>query len=91
MSCGGREVWGPGRISDKETQGWGRATMEGVIEMRFWGKRKILGRDKERGRAKGTKRGETLFIHSFNKYLMSVYYTPGTVPGAEDIVAMETG
>lgn len=50
-----------------------------------------MGREEERGRAKGTKRGETLFIHSFDKYLMSVYYMPGTTPGARDTVAMETG
>lgn len=59
--------------------------------MGFWGKRKILGRDSERDRAKGTKKGEILFIHPSNKYLMSVYYMLGTVPRAEDTVAMETG
>ena len=36
-------------------------------------------------------REETLFIHSFNKYLMSICYMPGTVLGAGDTVSMETG
>lgn len=40
--------------------------MGSVIEMRFWRKREILRRDEERGRAKETKRRETLFIHSTN-------------------------
>lgn len=43
----------------------------------------------ERGRAKETKRRETLLIHSVNKYLMSVYYMPGTILGG--LVRMEMG
>ena len=50
-----------------------------VIEMRFWGKKKVSGRDEDRGRDEETKREEILLIHSFNKYLMSVHYMPGTV------------
>lgn len=57
--------------------------------MRCWGKRRTLGRDKERGRAKETERRN--IIHSFNKYLMSFYYMSGSVPGAEDTVTMKTG
>lgn len=36
-----------------------------------------------------TKRRETLLIHPVNKYLMSVYYTPGTILG--DLVRREMG
>lgn len=52
--------------------------------------KEITGRDEERDRDKETKRRETLFIHSFNKYLMSVCYMPGTVLGAGDTVDVET-
>lgn len=46
------------------------------------------GRDRG-GRAKETKRRETLLIHSVNKYLMGVYYIPGTILGG--LVSMEMG
>lgn len=55
------------------------------------GEEKDLGKRLREDRAKGTKKGEILFIHPSNKYLMSVYYMLGTVPRAEDTVAMETG
>lgn len=43
----------------------------------------------EKGGQNQTKRREALLIHSVNKYLMSVCYTPGTILG--DLVRREMG
>lgn len=68
MSCGEREEWGPWRISDKETQSWGRAK-RGEVSQRL----DSVGRERSQGEMKRgaepkkpREERHYLFIHSTN-------------------------
>lgn len=83
-SCGKRKVRGSWKTGSIVMEGSGRRCHRDEIMQVH----PDLMRKTE-GRAKETKRRETLLIHSLSKYLMSVYYTPGTLLGG--MVRVELG